>query len=99
MLSAEQRALWDAEIERSRGALASWPARAPESYSATTEARVAAAEQLAACEELLADIEGAPFYVDLAGASDVVQIRRHLWRDFHERATELLDGRPERPRR
>jgi hypothetical protein len=60
---------------------------------------VAVKEHLAACEKLLADLIVAPFVVDLVGPGDVVEIDRHLWRDLHERATELLSDAESAPAR
>lgn len=59
-MTAEQRVIYDAEIARSREALDYWRRFAPESYSPTTAARVAAADQLEGCEALLRAV-GASF--------------------------------------
>lgn len=55
-MTPEQRKLWDEDIARSRSALVYWRKFAPPFYSRTTEARVAAAEQLEDCEALLREI-------------------------------------------
>lgn len=53
MLPPEQWRLYREEIARSRKALPYWREHAPEYYNPTTEARVAVADYLTACEELL----------------------------------------------
>lgn len=52
----EQWRLYREEIARSRAALPYWREHAPDCYSPTTEARVAVADHLTACEGLLREV-------------------------------------------